>query len=326
MGVYSPDGVVPIDDIRSWKLEGLKATCDEHPESFVWLGLFEPTKDELDMITRVFDLSHLQVEDAGNPNQRAKFDFESDGHGLAVIKVLDYYEPSSDVNTGQIAIFVGSWFVITVRFGQVGDLQGLRQRLEKSPHLRAIGPVSVLYAVFDKVVDEYIAVSDEVSIDVEELEQSVFEPGKRVEYADRIYRLKRENVEIRRAVNPLVVIAHDFMQEDIEWIPGEIRAYFRDVGEHIMRVHDAVEGADTMLLTMLMAATSQQDLQQNKDMRKISAWVAIAAVPTMIAGIYGMNFDNMPELHWKYGYFMILTVMGTTCGLLYRAFRKSGWL
>lgn len=336
MGVYTPEGVVPIDDICSWqqagdghpvpKLEGLRARCDEHPDSFVWLGLFEPTKDELDMIMRVFSLPHLQVEDAANPNQRAKFDFDNDGHGLAVLKVLDYYEPSSDVNTGQIAIFVGSWFVITVRFGQVGDLRGLRERLEKSPNLRAMGPISVLYAVFDKVVDEYLAVSDEVDIDVEELEQAVFEPGKRVKYADRIYRLKRENVEIRRAVNPLVTVAYDLVQEDIAWIPTEIRPYFRDVGEHLMRVHDAVEGIDAMLLTMLMAATSQQDLQQNKDMRKISAWVAIAAVPTMIAGIYGMNFDNLPELHWKYGYFMVLGLMAGACGLLYRAFRKSGWL
>ncbi|MDO9485116.1 MAG: magnesium and cobalt transport protein CorA [Actinomycetota bacterium] len=336
MGVYTPEGVVPIDDIRSWqhpgdghpgpKLEGLRQRCDDNPNSFVWLGLFEPTKDELDMITRVFELSHLQVEDAANPNQRAKFDFDDDGHGLAVVKVLDYYEPSSDVNTGQIAIFVGPWFVITVRFGQVGDLQGLRQRLERSPNLRAMGPISVLYAVVDKVVDEYIAVSEEVAVDVEELEQAVFQPGKRVDYADRIYRLKRENVEIRRAVNPLVSIAQDFEQQDVPWIHADISAYFRDVGEHLMRVHDAVESTDTMLVTMLMAATSKQDLQQNKDMRKISAWVAIAAVPTMIAGIYGMNFDDMPELHWKFGYPMILGVMVTACSLLYRAFRKSGWL
>ncbi|MDO8731138.1 MAG: magnesium and cobalt transport protein CorA [Actinomycetota bacterium] len=336
LGVYSPDGVVPIDDIGCGqepadehpapKLENLRARCDEHPESFVWLGLFEPTKDELDIITRVFDLSHLQVEDAANPNQRAKFDFDSAGHGLAILKVLDYYEPSSDVNTGQIAVFVGSWFVITVRFGEVGDLQGLRPRLEMSANLRAMGPVSVFYAVFDKVVDEYLAVSDEVSIDVEELEQAVFQPGKRIEYADRIYRLKRENVEVRGAVNPLVPVAHDLVQEYIEWIPVGIRPYFRDIGEHVLRVHDSVEGTDSMLLTMLMAATSQQDLQQNKDMRKISAWVAIAAVPTMIAGIYGMNFENLPELHWRFGYFMVMGLMAGACTLLYRAFRKSGWL
>ena len=153
MGVYTPDGVVPIDDIRSWqqpgdghpapKLEGLRARCAEHPDSFVWLGLFEPTRDELEMMTRIFELSHLQVEDAANPNQRAKFDFDSDGHGLAVIKVLDYYEPSSDVNTGQIAIFVGSWFVLTVRFGQVGDLQGLSYQVD-NVLVASLGPDSHL--------------------------------------------------------------------------------------------------------------------------------------------------------------------------------------
>lgn len=336
MGVYSPDGVVPIDDIRSWqhpgdghpgpKLEGLRARCDEHPGSFVWLGLFEPTKDELDMISRVFELSHLHVEDAANPEQRAKFDFDANGHGLGLLKVLDYVESSSDVQTGQIAVFVGSWFVVTVRFGLVGDLQGLRERLATSPMLRQMGPISVLYAVFDKVADEYIKVSDEVGIDIEELEQIVFLPGQRSENADRIYRLKRENVEIRRAVQPLVPMSHSFMDDEVIWVPEIARPYFRDIGEHVMRVHDGVEGADNLLMIMLMAATSLQDLQQNKDMRKISAWVAIAAVPTMIAGIYGMNFADMPELHWKFGYPAILGVMATVCSLMYRAFRRSGWL
>ncbi len=336
MGVYSPDGVIPIDDIRSWqqpgdghpapKFEGLRQRCDEHPDSFVWLGLFEPTKDELELIARVFALPHLQVEDAANPNQRAKFDFDESGHGLALVKVLDYSDSTSDVHTGQIAVFVGSWFVVTVRFGLVGDLRDLRPRLEASPKLRQMGPIAVLYAVLDKVVDQYIAVADEVGIDVEELEQKVFQPGARNENADAIYRLKRENVEIRQAVGPLVGIAHDFMQEAIPWIPADTRPYFRDIGEHLMRAHDAVETADNLLMTMLMAATSLHDLQQNRDMRKISAWVAIAAGPTMIAAVYGMNFDNMPELHWKYGYFMILGLMGTSCVLLYRAFRKSGWL
>ncbi|MDD2859228.1 MAG: CorA family divalent cation transporter, partial [Candidatus Nanopelagicales bacterium] len=144
--------------------------------------------------------------------------------------------------------------------------------------------------------------------------------------ADRIYRLKRENIEIRRAVGPLVQVAHDLVEESILWIPEYLRDYFRDIGEHVLRVHDAVEGADNLLMTMLMASTSLQDLQQNKDMRKISAWVAIAAVPTMIAGIYGMNFDNMPELHYEYGYFIVFGVMLTACGLIYRAFRRSGWL
>lgn len=336
MGIYSPSSTVNIDDIRSWqepgdghpevKLEGLQQQCAEIPDSFVWLGLFEPTKDELEIVERIFSLAHLQVEDAANPTQRAKFDFDRNGHGVAILKVLDYTEHSSDVHTGQIAIFVGPWFVVTVRFGQVGDLRGIRERLQTQPELRQFGPVSVLYAVADKVVDEYVAVSDEISVDIEELETTVFNSNDRKDSADRIYRLKRENVEIRRAISPLVNGAHDFVDSRLPWVPEQLQPYFRDVGEHIMRVHDSVEGSDNMLMTMLMASTSLQDFQQNKDMRTISAYVAIAAVPTMIAGIYGMNFDNMPELHEQYGYFVVLGVMATICGLMYRAFRKSGWL
>lgn len=336
MGIYSPTDIVNIDDIRSWqepgdghpeiKLEALEQQCAEIPNSFVWLGLFEPTKDELSMVERIFGLAHLQVEDAANPTQRAKFDFDRRGHGVAVLKVLDYTEHSSDVHTGQIAVFVGSWFVITVRFGQVGDLRGIRQRLEEQPELRTYGPISVLYAVADKVVDEYVAVADEIGIDIEELETTVFNSAERQDSADRIYRLKRENVEIRRAIGPLVNSAHAFVDSRLPWVPEQLHPYFRDVGEHILRVHDAVEGSDNMLMTMLMASTSLQDFQQNKDMRTISAYVAIAAVPTMIAGIYGMNFDNMPELHEQYGYFVVIGVMLTVCGLMYRAFRKSGWL
>ena len=336
MGLYSPDGVIDIDEVRSWqqpgdghpepKLEGLHEKCQAIPDSFVWLGLFEPTKDELSMVQRVFSLSHLHVEDAGNPEQRAKFDFDEQGHGLAVLKVLDYIEHSSDVHTGQIAVFVGSWFVITVRFGQTGDLRGLRQRIEASAELRKRGPIAVLYAVADKVVDEYVGVVDEIGLDIEDLESTVFMQGGRNDNADRIYRLKRENVEIRRAVGPLVQTAHDLVNESIEWIPEYMRDYFRDIGEHVLRVHDSVEGADNLLMTMLMASTSLQDLQQNKDMRKISAWVAIAAVPTMVAGIYGMNFKYMPELDYKYGYFIVVGAMVTACSLIYRAFRRSGWL
>ncbi|MDD2858771.1 MAG: CorA family divalent cation transporter, partial [Candidatus Nanopelagicales bacterium] len=229
MGMYTPDAVIDIDDVGSWqepgdghpepKLEGLQARCEALPGSFVWLGLFEPTRDELSMIERVFSLSHLQVEDAANPEQRAKFDFSHEGHGLAVLKVLDYEEHSSDVHTGQVAVFVGPWFVITVRFGQIGDLRGIRERLAESAELRGRGPIAVLYAVADKVVDEYVAVVDEIGIDIEDLEATVFQAGGRRDNADRIYRLKRENIEIRRAVGPLVQVAHDLVEESILWIP-----------------------------------------------------------------------------------------------------------
>jgi magnesium transporter len=336
MGLYGPNSVEEFDHMHDKSavqpvsvpsaVARLRERCAAQPGSFLWVGLLNPDKEELLEIAEIFDLAPLQVEDALNTGQRAKFDFDDSGHGLAVMKVLDYVEDSSDVNTGQISIFIGMNFAVTVRLGSGGDLGSLRKSLEANPVLRSQGSVAVLYAVLDKVVDEYVGVSEEVNIDVEELETAVFNTKTHHDNADRIYRLKRENVEIRRAVGPLVNVAHDLVEQRITWLPMTMQPYFRDIGEHLLRVHDEVEGTDTLLLTMLMAATSLQDLQQNKDMRKISSWVAIAAVPTMIAAIYGMNFDNMPELHSPVGYPVVLGVMAIACVTLYRAFRRSGWL
>jgi magnesium transporter len=327
---------MPAPDVHSWespgdghpepKIRELTALCRATPESFVWLGLFEPTRAELQMVSEIFDLSQLQVEDAANPAQRPKFELDGAGRGLALLKVLDYVDSTSDVHTGQLAVFVGSWYAVTVRFGQIGDLRRIRERLAGSPELRAHGPVSVLYAVIDMAVDGYLSVTDEVGVDVEHLETEVFSQEPTGTTANSIYRLKRENVEIRRAVGPLVTWAHQFVGGHLPWVPQDLRPYFRDIGDHILRVSDSVESTDNLLMTMLMASTSLQDLQQNRDMRKISAWVAIAAVPTMIAGIYGMNFDTMPELHETWGYPAILTVMGGACFSIFRAFKRSGWL
>lgn len=336
MGFYRPDDVLPLADVRNWEQPGdthpepklleLKERCADVEDGFVWLGLFEPTKAELEMVGRVFDLPPLLLEDASNPDQRAKFEIDRSGHGLAVLKVLDYKDSTSDVSTGQIAVFVGEWFALTVRFGQIGDLRPIRERLDSDPDLRGIGPVAVLYAVLDRTVDGYLAVSSEVSTDVELLEAEIFSGTPSVETTNAIYRLKRENVEVRRALHPLTLWSHEAVAERLPWVPPGLRPYFRDIGDHLLRAGDATEAADNLLMTMLMASTALQDLQQNRDMRKISAWVAIAAVPTAMAGIYGMNFEDMPELHWSLGYPAVLALMATTCILLYRGFRRSGWL
>jgi magnesium transporter len=336
LGLYSDTGVTDVADVRNWempgdtpvqaKLEELKASCAAHPGAFVWVGLFEPTRDELQIVAEVFDLPHLQVEDAGNDAQRPKMELNDDGHAFVVVKALDYIEASSDVKTGQVAIFIGPWYAVTVRFGQIGDLRGIRQRLEDTPNLRAHGPLSVLYSVLDKTVDRYLEVTDEIAVDIETVETEVFSGNPTASNANTIYRLKRENVEIRRAITPLVPFAHTFVSEDMPWLPSDLRPYFRDIGEHLLRATDTTESSDNLLMTMLMASTSLQDLQQNRDMRKISSWVAIAAVPTMIAGIYGMNFDYMPELHQPWGYPAILTLMGVACFSMFRAFKRSGWL
>ena len=336
MGLYGADSALALQDVRSWEVPGdspvepklldLKERCRANPGSFVWLGLFEPTKAELALVADVFELSHLQVEDAANDAQRPKVEVGPAGRVFVIAKVLDYIERSSDVQTGQLAVFIGPWFAVTVRFGQIGDLRGIRERLEGSPDLRSHGPVSVLYSVLDRVVDGYLTVTDEIAQDIEDVETEVFSGVPSDNNANRIYRLKRENVEIRRAVSPLVPFAHAWVSETITWIPADMLPYFRDIGEHLLRASDSTESSDNLLMTMLMASTSLQDLQQNRDMRKISSWVAIAAVPTMIAGIYGMNFDYMPELHQPWGYPAVLLLLGTACFSLYRAFKRSGWL
>ena len=319
-GLSSGDGHVPI------ALDELRARCEATPGSFVWIGLFEPTRDELRDVAETFDLDPLLVDDAANSSQRAKIEFGDDDTMFALLKLLDYVEGTSDVETGQVAVFIGTWYAVTVRHGSIGDLAGVRARVAASPNLRAHGPYGVLYAVMDSAVDAYVIVMDEVSEDVASVETEVFSDDASRLTPQRIYNLKRENQEIRRAIVPLVAPAHMFVNSDFDGIPNGMRRYFRDIGEHVLRVNDSVDNADNLLMTMLMASTSLQDLKQNRDMRKISAWVAIAAVPTAIAAIYGMNFDNMPELHESWGYPAVLLVMGAICLLLFRAFKKSGWL
>jgi magnesium transporter len=336
LGLYRSDDVTPLTDVHNWeqagdthpepKLRELKDRCAGEEDAFVWVGLFEPTKAELDMVADVFELPRLQVEDAANPLQRPKFELDATGHGVAVLKILDYVDSTSDVLTGQLAVFIGPWYAVTVRHGLIGDLRGIRERLDGDAGLRAYGPVAVLYAVLDMAVDGYLQVSDEVGMDVENLEAEVFAEDRTASTTNSIYRLKRENVEIRRAVGPLVVWAHDVVAERTTWVPPGLRPYFRDIGDHLLRASDGTESTDNLLMAMLMASTSLQDLQQNRDMRKISAWVAIAAVPTAIAAIYGMNFDTMPELHQTWGYPAVLGVMAVSCVLLFRAFKRSGWL
>lgn len=296
------------------------------PHAFVWVDLVNPTRSELLVVADMFHLEALQIEDASNPHQRAKFDVDDDGSVFALFKVLDYEETTSGVTTGQISVFVGPGYAVTVRQGSSRDLGGVRSRIEGSEVLRGHGSVAVMYAVLDFVVDGYLAVMDEVGNDVDEIETQVFSSIPVSELTRRIYDLKRENMEARRAVGPLVPAAHRFASETAPEVPADLRPYFRDIGEHILRVDESVDTIDNLLLTMLMASTALQDLQQNKDMRKISAYAAMGVVPTVIAGIYGMNFSHMPELDWEYGYPLALGLMGLVVLLLYRAFKKSGWL
>ena len=275
-------------------------------------------------VNQELGLHTLTIEDAVKGRQRVKLEHFGDDVTVLVLRPLRYLDETSDIETGELMVIVGDRFLLTVRRGDAQPLAGVRKRLEADPSLLARGPQAALYAILDRVVDGYVGIDGEVAADLEEIESDVFSDGE-VDTA-AIYRLKRENVEIRRAVAPLVGWAHQATDERVSWVAETLAPDFRDIGDHVLRTMDTVESTDNLLMAMLMASTSLQDLQQNRDMRKISAWVAIAAVPTAIAAIYGMNFDDMPELHWKFGYAAVLAFMAGGCFFLYRLFKRSGWL
>jgi magnesium transporter len=300
-------------------------------EGFVWLGLHEPTDQEFAGIAELFDLHPLAVEDAIEAHQRPKL--ERYGETLfAVFKTVCYVEheeltaTSEVVNTGEIMLFVGADFVITVRHGRHGSLGPLREELESDPGQLAKGPSAVLHAIADHVVDDYLTVTDSVQGDIDQVETDVFsESGARAD-PGRIYQLKRELLELKRAVVPLSRPLEDLATRPIRAVDPEIQAYFRDVSDHLLRAKEQIAAFDELLNSILQAHLAQVTVAQNEDMRKITAWAAIVAVPTMVCGVYGMNFDHMPELHWRYGYGMVIGVISVACLALYRGFRRSGWL
>ncbi|MGQ4414844.1 magnesium and cobalt transport protein CorA [Streptomyces sp. SAS_269] len=300
-------------------------------EGFVWLGLHEPTDDEFVDVARLFDLHPLAVEDAVEAHQRPKLERYAETL-FTVFKTVCYVEheqltaTSEVVGTGEIMVFVGEDFVITVRHGRHGSLGPLREELEADPEQLAKGPAAVLHAIADHVVDEYLSVTDAVQADIEQVETDVFSEGGARADPGRIYQLKRELLELKRAVVPLGRPVEDLATRPIRAVAPEIQAYFRDVSDHLMRAKEQIAAFDELLNSILQAHLAQVTVAQNDDMRKISAWAAMAAVPTMIAGVYGMNFDHMPELHWRFGYPLVMGVMATACLALYRGFRRNGWL
>jgi magnesium transporter len=302
----------------------LAAEARRDPSAFVWMGLYEPTEIDLRGVARVFDLHPLAVDDAVKAHQRPKVDIYGDSL-FVVLRTLTYIDASSDVETGEISMFVGADMAITVRHGEGAELKGVRARMEGAPQILVHGPAAVLYAVADTVVDTYLEVAAELQIDVDELEASVFSPARTDDF-ERIYKLKRELQEFRRAVIPLVESLARISGDTMPAIPVEARPFFRDVYDHLLRVQEQVESLELLLSGILQAHLAQVGIRQNEDMRRISAWVAILAVPTMIAGVYGMNFRHMPELSWTYGYPAAIGLMLSICGWLYRGFKKSGWL
>ena len=294
------------------------------PGDFVWVGLHEPGAAELDRVAEVFALHPLAVEDALHAHQRPKLERYDDGIFL-VLKTLWYVDEEDAVETGEINVFVGRDFVISVRHGEGTALDTTRLELEAREGVLGHGPSAVVYAIVDHVVDTYEEVATQLEIDVDEVESSVFSP-QRTQDSRRIYILKRELAEVRRAVNPLKEPMKRFATGSVPAVSQEAAPFFRDVADHLVRVSESVETLDSLLSTAFDAHLARISVEQNEDMRKISAWVAIAAVGTLVAGIYGMNFVHMPELHWRFGYGYALALMIVASVVLYRMFKKSGWL
>ncbi|KGN32634.1 magnesium transporter CorA [Knoellia sinensis KCTC 19936] len=318
------DGRREVCGDLSDELDALRAAGDA--AAFLWIGLKDPSMAELENVNEELGLGlhPLAIEDAVSGRQRAKIELYG-SNVFVVLKTLSYIEETSDVETGQLMVHVGAHFVLTIRRGELSPLAGVRKGLEDDPDKLALGPLAALHAVVDRVVDQYRDIDGEVARDIDEIESAVFSEG--LVASDTIYRLKREVLEFRRAITPLgapLRLLHTSPRSPVH--DPELRLLFRDIDDHLHFVADRIESYDRLLSDVLSANLAKISVQQNADMRKISAWVAIAAVSTMIAGIYGMNFDHMPELHWRYGYFIVLGVMAAACIGLYVTFKKVKWL
>ena len=311
-----------LDKVHELEAEGQAA--------FVWIGLHEPDEHQMQSVAEVFNLHPLVVEDAVHAHQRPKVERYDDTLFL-VLKTVNYVPHESValapeiVETGEIMVFVGADFVVTVRHGDHTGLAGLRRHLEEEHQKLALGPYAVMHAIADHVVDTYREVSELMECDIDAIESETFSPLSKTDI-EPIYMLKREVVELRRAVSPLTVALARFNTDFKDLMSKEVLRYMRDVLDHQSQAADRIASYDEMLSSLVQAALAKVGMQQNTDMRKISAYVAIAAVPTMIAGIYGMNFEHMPELSAVWGYPAVLLLMASICGFLYITFRRNHWL
>jgi magnesium transporter len=291
---------------------------------FVWIGMHEPEPGDLELLAKLFNLHELAVEDAQQAHQRPKIE-DYDEDVFVVLKTAHYHEDREEVHFGEIHLFAGPGYVITVRHGPGSELHTARQRLEMRPDLVRLGASSAIWAVLDKVVDDYIPVVDSIEDDIEEVEKEVFDDDVPAP-TSRIYHLKREVIEFHRAVWPLLNPLETLEQGGFERVPEDLRSFFRDVADHARRVDEQVQSQRELLTSVLQANLSLVSVNQNEVVKRISAIAGIVAVPTFIASVYGMNFEHMPELHWRFGYPLCLAVMAALAIALVGFFRRIDWL
>ncbi|MFF3482683.1 magnesium and cobalt transport protein CorA [Streptomyces sp. NPDC002701] len=310
----------------------------DRPDGMAWIGLARPTEDEILSLAAEFDLHPLAVEDAMEAHQRPKLERYGDTL-FVVLRAARYLDASEEVDFGELHVFLGPDFLITVRHGAAPDLSAVRRRMEETPELLKLGPEAVLYAILDAVVDGYAPVVSGVQNDIDEIETEVF--GGDPWVSRRIYELSREMVEFQRATRPLVGMLHGLMAGFAKYgTDDELQRYLRDVADHVTHTSERVDGfrqALTDILTVNATLVTQQQnaemralaeagFEQNEEIKKISSWAAILFAPTLVGTIYGMNFDHMPELHWVLGYPFAVGLMGIVCTSLYIIFKRRDWL
>ncbi len=327
---------VPLDDIDR--------LLRSHDDAFIWIGLYEPDQMLLGKVQREFGLHDLAIEDAHRAHQRPKLEqYEESLFVVLRTPQVKQEDGTLSLDFGETHVFVGERYVVTVRHGSQRSYAGLRSRLESSPTQLAKGPGFVLYALMDFLVDQFfpiVAIFEEEVADLEEQLLGDTEERFSRDTLRRIYQLKRDLLRLKRAVAPLVEVCNRLMRFDVDLVPAETRPYFRDVLDHVIRINEMVDNLRELLTTAFevnlslisieenqeMKRLAEWSVEQNRDMRRLAAWAAIIAVPTMIAGIYGMNFSDMPELHWTLGYPFALLIMAGACAGLFFGFKRSGWL
>jgi len=317
------DRAIYVDGRRTETPDALEETYEACRKrgGLAWIGLYEPDEEEFSTVAGEFELHSLTVEDAIEAHQRPKLERYGDTT-FVVLKPARYVDETETVEFGEIHVFVGSDFVITVRHGKASALDGVRERLESEPDLLRRGSVAVLYAIMDEVVDDYAPVVEGLENDIDEIETEVF--GGKPEVSRRIYQLSREVIQFQRATKPLTGSLSSLLED--ERLDPELRRYLRDVQDHLLRVTEQIDGFRELLSSVLSVNLTLAGINQSDQTKKISAWAAVLFAPTLIAGIYGMNFDYMPELHWLLGYPFALALMLFVALSLHFVFKKHGWL
>ena len=331
------DSAIYVDGRRTEKPASLQETYDacRQRAGVAWIGLYRPTEEEFESVAGEFELHPLAVEDAILAHQRPKL--ERYGKTLfVVLRAARYLDETETVEFGELHVFVGEDFVVTVRHAEAPAIGEVRDALEHQPELLRRGTGAILHAILDRVVDDYGPVVDGLENDIDEIETEVF--GGNAGVSRRIYELSREVIEFQRATHPLVgMLAHLIESPDMD---TEVKRYLRDVRDHVLQVTERVEGFRELLQNILSVNLTlvgltqneeiynltQASINQSEEVKKISAWAAILFAPTLVGTVYGMNFDNMPELHWAIGYPLALALMVLTSVTLYLVFKRRGWL